>query len=68
MSIAEKDETPNTIRSGLENKQKSRIRPINTENKLMVARGKEAGGRGKIGDGEWEIQHASSYRMNKSWK
>lgn len=38
---------------------KSRIRSINTENKLMVG-----GGEGKI-DGEWERQ-ASSYRRNKS--
>ena len=49
------------------NKQaKNRIRSINTENKLKVARGKESEGMGKIGEGEWEI-HVSSYGMNKSW-
>ena len=38
------------------NKQtKSRIRHINTENKVMGARGKEDEGRGKIGEGAWEI-------------
>ena len=45
------------------NKQiKSRNRPINTENKLMVARRK--GMEGWL-EGEWEIQ-ASSNGMNKS--
>jgi len=34
-------------------KNKNRIRPINTENKLMVARG-EGEGVGKTGEGEWE--------------
>ena len=48
------------------NKQiKSRIRPINTENKLMVARGKMGLGLGKMGEGEQEIQ-ASSSGMNES--
>ena len=30
---------------------KSRKRPINTENKLMFARGKKVGGIGKMGEG-----------------
>ena len=50
------------------NKQttKSRIRPKNTENKLMVARRK--GQRiDKMHRGEWETQ-LSAYRMNKSWE
>ena len=47
------------------NKQtKSRIRPINTENKLMVARGERVE-MGKMGKGEWVIQ-ASHYAMRKS--
>ena len=45
---------------------KSRIIPVNTEDKFMVARRK--GQRiGKMNKGEWEIQ-ASSYGMNKSWE
>ena len=44
---------------------KSRKRPINTENKLMFARGKGGKWMGKMREGEWEIQ-ASSYAMNKS--
>ena len=42
-----------------------RIRPINIENKWMVARGVGGGGLGKTSDREWEIQ-ASSYGMNRS--
>ena len=42
---------------------KSRIRPINTENKLMVVRGVECWK--KTGEGEWELQ-TSSYGMNIS--
>ena len=39
------------------NKQtKSRTRPINTENKLMVARGKMGPGIGKMGEEKWKIQ------------
>ena len=47
------------------NKQtKSRIRPVNTENKLMVVW--EGGGRMcKMGEGDTKRQ-ASSYRMNKT--
>ena len=44
------------------NTQKSRIRPINTENRLMVAK---EGKSGREGEREWEIQ-AFSYGMNKS--
>ena len=44
---------------------KSRIRAINTENKLMVPGGIRGGGMGKVSKGKWEIQ-ASSYGMNKS--
>lgn len=33
---------------------KIRIRPINTENKLTVARGEGDGGLAKKGEGEWE--------------
>ena len=48
------------------NKQtKSRIRPINIENKLMVVRGEVSGGFDRMGEGRWEIQ-ASNYGMNKS--
>ena len=48
------------------NKQtKSRTRPINTENKLMVARGDWGRYLGKIGRGEREIL-AFSYGVNKS--
>ena len=43
------------------NKQtESKIRPLNTENKLMVPRGEGGGRLGKTGRGGWEIQ-ASSY-------
>lgn len=35
---------------------KSRIRPVNTENKLMVGKGKRGGGLGKMGEGEWEYR------------
>ena len=45
--------------------KKSIIRPINTENRLMVARGERGGRIGKMGAGELETQ-ASSYGMNKS--
>lgn len=46
------------------NKQiKSRIRPINTENKLRVARGEG----GKMSEGEWEA-HVSRYGLSKSWE
>lgn len=34
---------------------KVRITPINTKNKLMVARGKGEGGMGNRAEGEWEI-------------
>ena len=44
-------------------KKQKRIRAINTENKLMVAREEGAGGVGKTGEGEWETQ-VSSYAMN----
>ena len=37
----------------------------NTENQLMVGRGKGGGGMGKMGEGEWEVL-ASSYGMNES--
>lgn len=43
----------------------SRIRPINTENELTVARGKDAGEMGKKVEGGWEIQ-IFSYGMIKS--
>ena len=50
------------------NKQtKSRIRSINTEKKLMVARGKDAEELGKMSEGEWKIQ-ISTYGINKSWE
>ena len=48
-------------------KQKHRIRPINTENKLRVVRGKKVRELGKMGEGGWGTQ-ASSNRMNKSWE
>ena len=48
------------------NLKKSRMKPINTENTLMVARGEVGGGMGKMGEGEWGIQ-ASSYGIHKSW-
>ena len=47
------------------NKQtKSRKRPINTENKLIIASG-EGWGMGKMGAGQWEMQ-ASGHGMSKS--
>lgn len=47
------------------NKQtESRIRPLNSENKLMITRRKWSRALGKIGEGEREIQ-ASSYKMTK---
>lgn len=47
------------------NKQaKSRIRPINKENKPMVAKEEGHGGKSKMGKGEQEIQ-SSSYGKNK---
>ena len=51
------------MESTKQNKQKSRIRPINTENPLVVT-GREGGVLGRMGEGEWEIQ-ASSYGKNK---
>ena len=48
------------------NKQtKSRIRPVNTENTLMVVRGNGGKEMSKISEGERETQ-ASSYEMYKS--
>ena len=48
------------------NKQtKSRIRTLNTENKLMFARGKRGRRVDKIGEGDWEIL-TFSYEINKS--
>lgn len=48
------------------NKQtKSRITPLNAEDKLMVAREVGGGGLGKMSEEEREIQ-ASSYGMSKS--
>ena len=35
---------------------KIRIRPINTENKLLVARGEVGGGMGKMGKVEWRYR------------
>ena len=50
------------------NKQrKSRIRPMNTEDKLMAAREERRGGMDKRSEEEWEIQ-TYSYGMNKSRK
>ena len=46
-------------------RNKSRIRLRNAEDKLMVAGGGERVG--KIREGEWEI-HTSSYGMSKSWE
>ena len=43
------------------------MRLVNIENKLMVARGEEQRGMGKMSEGEWEMQ-ASSYGMNKPQK
>ena len=45
----------------------SRIRCINTENKLMAAKEEGVKGLGKMNEEQWEIQ-ASSYRINKSGK
>ena len=41
--------------------------PVNTENKLMVAREEMGRGMGKMSEGESEIQ-PSRYGMNKSWE
>lgn len=38
---------------------------MNTENKLMAARGEGSQGAGEMGEGEWEVQ-ASSYGTSKS--
>lgn len=46
---------------------KSRIRPVNMENKLIVADGEDDGGMSKMGEGEREAQ-ASSYGMSTSWE
>ena len=46
---------------------KGRIRLINKENTLMVARRNGDEGMGKVGEREWEIQ-PSYYRMHKSWE
>ena len=51
----------NKIKKQMNKQTKSRIRPLNTENNLMVARGK---GMGKIDEGEREIV-TSSYGKNK---
>lgn len=45
---------------------KSRIRPVNTENRLLIARRKGDGGIDDMGEGEGEVQ-ASSYGVGKSW-
>lgn len=47
------------------NKETKRIKTINTEKKLMAARGKGCWGMGKIREREWEIQ-ALGYGMHKS--
>ena len=48
------------------NKQlQSRIRPMKTESKLMVARGKGGKGMGRMGEEEWEIEPFSC-GMSKS--
>ena len=39
---------------------------IDTENKLMVARGEGGKHVGKIGEGDQEVK-TSSYKINKSW-
>lgn len=39
----------------------------NTENKLIIARGKGVGGDAQTGEGEGEVQ-ASSYGMNELWE
>ena len=46
---------------------KSRIRTVNAENKLVVARGEAVGRLGKMCEGERELQ-ASSYGISKSQK
>lgn len=54
------------VKSKKENEwTKSKIRPINTRNKLMVAGEWERGALGKMGEEEQEIQ-ASTHGMNKS--
>ena len=73
ISETEKDKYHDLTQNGIQqnknkNKQmkkqrKSRIIPINIEDKLMVARG--VWQLGKMGEGEWEKQD-SSYGMNKS--
>ena len=60
----QKQKTKQTTTTKTNKQSKRKIRPINTEDKLMVARGEGYGGMGKMGEGKWEI-HASSYRMNK---
>ena len=47
--------------------EQTKTRPINMENKLVVAEGRELRGMGKTGEEEWEIQ-ASSYGVNESWE
>lgn len=44
---------------------KSRIRPVSTENKSLVARGEGGGRLDKMGEGEWKTQ-TSNYEMSKS--
>lgn len=49
----------------MEERTKSSIRLVNTENRLVAAREEEGGGGGTVGEGGREIQ-ASSYGMTKS--
>ena len=47
------------------NLKRSRSRPLNIENKLIVSRGDGSGGLGKISEEKWEIL-AVRCGMNKS--
>ena len=50
----------------MESKKQNRNRPINTENKLVIARWEEGKGMlGKTGEGVQEVQ-TSSYKISKS--
>ena len=53
------------IKNKIDEQTQSRIRPVNAENRLVVARGKGGRRMGKMGEGDWEIL-ASSYGMSKS--
>jgi len=48
-------------------KKQQKYRLINTENKLVVARGEVGKGMGEIDKNDYKV-HTLSYKINKSWR